>query len=90
MVILELIHAPRLNFLERLCVFDTEPTQVPRGPEVLHDPAKTIQIQGKATPFFSPQHRAEACQDAFRFTFGVNLNLGVNPDLSGLNPHLVP
>ena len=37
MVILELIHAPKPNFLEGLCLLDTEPTQAPPGLEVIHN-----------------------------------------------------
>ena len=37
MVILELIHAPKPNFVEWLCLLDTEPTQAPLGLEVIHN-----------------------------------------------------
>ena len=37
MVILELIHAPKLDLTEGLCLLDTEPTQVRPGPLVIHD-----------------------------------------------------
>ena len=37
MVILELIHAPKPNFLEGLCLLDTEPTQAPPGLDVIHN-----------------------------------------------------
>ena len=37
MVILELIHAPRPDFVEGLCLLDTEPTQAPPGFLVIHD-----------------------------------------------------
>ena len=36
-VILELIHAPKPNFAEGLCLLDTEPTQVRPGPLVIHN-----------------------------------------------------
>ena len=35
MVILELIHAPKPDFVEGLCLLDTEPTQAPPGLEVI-------------------------------------------------------
>ena len=34
-VILELIHAPKLDLTEGLCLLDTEPTQVRPGPLVV-------------------------------------------------------
>ena len=37
MVILELIHAPRPDFVEGLCLLDTEPTQALPGFLVIHD-----------------------------------------------------
>ena len=37
MVILELIHAPKPDFLEGLCLLDTEPTQVRPGLVVIHN-----------------------------------------------------
>ena len=37
MVILELIHASRPNFVEGLCLLGTEPTQAPPGLLVIHD-----------------------------------------------------
>ena len=37
MVILELIHAPKPDFVEGLCLLDTEPTQAPPGIEVIHN-----------------------------------------------------
>ena len=37
MVILELIHAPKPDFAEGLCLLDTEPTQAPPGFLVIHD-----------------------------------------------------
>ena len=37
MVILELIHASRPNFMEGLCLLDTEPTQARPGFVVIHD-----------------------------------------------------
>ena len=37
MVILELIHAPRPNFLDGLCLLGTEPTQALPGLLVIHD-----------------------------------------------------
>ena len=37
MVILELIHAPKPDFVEGLCLLDTEPTQAPPGQLVIHD-----------------------------------------------------
>ena len=37
MVILELIHAPKPNFVEGLCLLDTEPTQALPGLEVIHN-----------------------------------------------------
>ena len=37
MVILELIHAPRPDFVEGLCLLGTEPTQALPGPLVIHD-----------------------------------------------------
>ena len=37
MVILELIHAPRPDFVEGLCLLDTEPTQAPPGFVVIHN-----------------------------------------------------
>ena len=37
MVILELIHAPRPNFLEGLCLLGTEPIQAPLDLLVIHD-----------------------------------------------------
>ena len=37
MVILELIHAPKLDLTEGLCLLDTEPTQVRPGPLVIHN-----------------------------------------------------
>ena len=36
-VILELIHAPRPDFVEGLCLLGTEPTQALPGPLVIHD-----------------------------------------------------
>ena len=36
MVILELIHAPRPNFVDGLCLLGTEPTQALPGPLVIH------------------------------------------------------
>ena len=36
-VILELIHAPKPDFVEGLCLLDTEPTQAPPGLEVIHN-----------------------------------------------------
>ena len=36
MVILELIHAPKLDSAEGLCLLDTEPTQALPGPLVIH------------------------------------------------------
>jgi hypothetical protein len=36
MVILELIHATKPNFVEGLCLLGTEPTQAPPGPLVIH------------------------------------------------------
>ena len=37
MVILELIHAPRPNFVDGLCLLDTEPAQALPGFLVIHD-----------------------------------------------------
>ena len=37
MVILELIHAPKPDFVEGLCLLDTEPTQALPGLAVTHD-----------------------------------------------------
>ena len=37
MVILELIHAPKPNFVEGLYLLDTEPTQAPLGLVVIHN-----------------------------------------------------
>ena len=37
MVILELIHASKPNFVEGLCLLDTEPTQAPPGLLVIHN-----------------------------------------------------
>ena len=37
MVILELIHAPKPDFAEGLCLLDTEPTQALPGLVVIHD-----------------------------------------------------
>ena len=37
MVILELIHAPKPNFVEGLCLLDTEPTQALPGLMVIHN-----------------------------------------------------
>ena len=37
MVILELIHAPRPDFVEGLCLLDTEPTQALPGTLVIHN-----------------------------------------------------
>ena len=37
MVILELIHAPRPDFVEGLCLLDTEPTQALPGLVVIHN-----------------------------------------------------
>ena len=37
MVILELIHASIPNFMEGLCLLDTEPTQARPGFVVIHD-----------------------------------------------------
>ena len=37
MVILELIHAPKPDFLEGLCLLDTELTQAPPGLLVIHN-----------------------------------------------------
>ncbi len=37
MVILELIHAPRPNFVDGLCLLGTEPTQALPGLLVIHD-----------------------------------------------------
>ena len=37
MVILELIHAPKPDSAEGLCLLDTEPTQAPPGIEVIHN-----------------------------------------------------
>ena len=37
MVILELIHAPKPDFAEGLCLLDTEPTQTLSGPLVIHN-----------------------------------------------------
>ena len=37
MVILELIHAPKLDLTEGLCLLDTEPTQVTPGLLVIHN-----------------------------------------------------
>ena len=36
-VIPELIHAPKPDFAEGLCLLDTEPTQVSPGHVVIHD-----------------------------------------------------
>ena len=36
-VILELIHAPKPDFAEGLCLLDTEPTQAPPGFVVIHN-----------------------------------------------------
>ena len=37
MVILELIHAPKPDSVEGLCLLDTEPTQAPPGFVVIHN-----------------------------------------------------
>ena len=37
MVILELIHAPKPDSVEGLCLLDTEPTQATPGIEVIHN-----------------------------------------------------
>ena len=37
MVILELIHAPRPDFEEGLCLLDAEPTQAPPGSVLIHN-----------------------------------------------------
>ena len=37
MVILELIHESKPDFLEGLCLLDTEPTQAPPGSVVIHN-----------------------------------------------------
>ena len=37
MVILELIHAPKPDFVEGLCLSDTEPTQAMPGIVVIHN-----------------------------------------------------
>ena len=37
MVILELIHAPKPDFVEGLCLLDTELTQAPPGLLVIHN-----------------------------------------------------
>ena len=37
MVILELIHAPKPDFVEGLCLLDTEPTQLRAGIVVIHN-----------------------------------------------------
>ena len=37
MVILELIHAPKPDFVEGLCLLDTEPTQAQPGLVVIHN-----------------------------------------------------
>ena len=53
MVILELIHAPKPDFAEGLCLLDTEPTQTLSGPLVIHN-NRTNRM-------------ASACDESFKF-----------------------
>ena len=51
MVILELIHAPKPDFEEGLCLSDTEPTQALPGIVVIHDNRAKQMPQGVAESF---------------------------------------
>ena len=53
MVILELIHAPKPDFAEGLCLLDTEPTQTLSGLLVIHN-NRTNRM-------------ASACDESFKF-----------------------